>query len=95
MLYIPKTQAQRDRLDSRHAAKRARKTARTAIYRALYGEGGRSYNIPWLDFDRRLPQGWNAAAIRDIVDEHLQLAAFSPETLTTIRQRLEQLERSK
>lgn len=43
--------------------KQDRKAARTRIYRALYGSGSNTYNIPWLDH-RILPQDWD----RDLSD---------------------------
>lgn len=37
-----------------------RKKARTAIYRAVFGTGGKVHNTPWSDPSRSRPQDWHA-----------------------------------
>lgn len=72
-----------------------RKHARTQIYRALYGEGGKNYNIPWMDTDRHLEQGWRPALAQTTFDTFVEDAKFNSETLLRLRARLNQLAEAK
>lgn len=58
--------------------KAGRKNARTAIYRALYGTGGKFNNCPWLDDDRRRPQDWSLEEILFTVKQNWLDARFDP-----------------
>lgn len=52
-----------------------RKKARTAIYRAVYGEGSNTHNLPWAD-SRTRPQDWSLEAALDVLRQNWRTAKF-------------------
>lgn len=63
-------------------ARETRKRARTAIYKAVYGEqnynprAGKRPNLPWSDPTRTRPQGWTAAHALPTVTSYWPEAQF-------------------
>lgn len=63
--------------------KATRKHARTAIYRALYGEQAwdpnshaRRPNLPWLDPTRSRPEDWSSQNALPTIEHHWKDAQF-------------------
>jgi hypothetical protein len=77
------------------ARKSARKKARTAIYRAVYGQqdfkpwtdeyrGQKRPNEPWRDKSRRHPEGWSAQHAFETFRQHSAEAALPRKALIEI-----------
>lgn len=67
-----------------HVKRQARKTARTAIYRAVYGTGGKTHNTPWNDPSRRRPEGWDVQSAWGVFEAYKADAALPRKALIEI-----------
>ena len=75
------------------------KTARTEVYRVLYGKQEHTYerrghkrvNIPELDETRRLSTFWEYAEAKSVFNAFINDCAFTPERVVFLRKRLDDL----
>jgi hypothetical protein len=58
-----------------HEKRQTRKAARTRIYIALYGYGGRNNNQPWSG-NRTRPEGWTLTYAQEAIKQNFKLARF-------------------
>lgn len=83
----------------KHTLRYARKDARTAIYRTLYGRcgeiDGRGANDPMQDETRRLSADWSYQQAERTWKEFIELAQFTPQAKALHERRLDQLKHHK